>query len=133
MLLTVVVFISLRVKSNVSRFDKFLDPKWMPIHDSYFPYPMLACDLCYRQMSRNQFEINKKYLFRYIYSKKSIKYRLYFLTFTTLWANSADEFKFVLFSHKKKKKKKKSFDSSCKLFTLETICMKCQNLFSGKK
>ena len=27
----------------------------------------------------------------------------------------------------------KGFDISCKLSPLETICMKCQNLFSGKK
>ena len=28
---------------------------------------------------------------------------------------------------------KTGFDISCKLYPLETICMKCQNLFSGPK
>ena len=56
-------------------------------------------------------------------------YRLTFklsLTFTSLWANSADD-KLVIFY------KKTGLDTSCKLSPLETICMKYQILFSGKK
>ena len=51
------------------------------------------------------------------------------LAFTTLLANSADD-KFVtvfLFF------KKTGFDILCKLSPMETVCMKCQLLFSGKK
>ena len=51
------------------------------------------------------------------------------LTFTTLWVNSADDklvIFFLIFSQKK------GFDISCKLSSVETICMKCQILFSGK-
>ena len=49
------------------------------------------------------------------------------LTFTTLWADSED--KLVIFSYFSKKT---GFDISCKLSLMETICMKCQILFSGK-
>ena len=50
------------------------------------------------------------------------------LTFTTLWANSADKVDdiFSYFSQNT------SFGISCKLSPLETVCMKYQNLFSGK-
>ena len=49
------------------------------------------------------------------------------LTFTTLWANSADDklILFLIFSGNR-------FDISCKLSAMETICMKGQSLFSGK-
>ena len=46
------------------------------------------------------------------------------LTFTTLWANSADD-KLITFS------KKTEFVISCKLSSLEIICMKMSNLFFG--
>ena len=39
---------------------------------------------------------------------------------------------FIIFHQKKKKKKKKRICISCKLSPMETICMECQNLFSGK-
>ena len=47
----------------------------------------------------------------------------------TVWTNSADEKlkKFFL------KFPENSFDISCKLSPEETVCMKCQSLFSGKK
>ena len=50
------------------------------------------------------------------------------LTFTTLWANSADDnwWYFSYFSQKT------GFDISCKLSPMETICMKCQNCFLEK-
>ena len=51
------------------------------------------------------------------------------LTFTTLLANSADD-KLVIFFLLIYQKT--DFDISCKLSPLETICMKYQNLFSGK-
>ena len=46
------------------------------------------------------------------------------LTFTTFWANSADNIlmNFFLFFQKT------GFDISCKLSPMETICMKCQIL-----
>ena len=47
------------------------------------------------------------------------------LTISTQGKNFSRE-QFEIFS------KKIGFDSSCKLSPLETICMKCQNLFSGK-
>ena len=47
------------------------------------------------------------------------------LTFTTLLAISADD-KLLIFSYFSKKTR---FDILCKM---KTICMKCQNLFSGK-
>ena len=50
------------------------------------------------------------------------------LTFTTLLAYSADDklrMIFLIFQN--------WFDISCKLSPMETICMKCQNQFSGKK
>ena len=50
------------------------------------------------------------------------------VTFTTLWANSAiDKLMIFLFSFQKT-----GFDISCKLSPMETICMKCQILFSVK-
>ena len=52
---------------------------------------------------------------------------LYF-TFTTLWSNSADN-KLKYFSYIPRKT---GFDISCKSTPLETISVKCQNLFSGK-
>ena len=53
------------------------------------------------------------------------------LTFTTLWADSADDtlmifYFFFLISHKI------DFDISCKLFSQETVCKKSQSLFLGK-
>ena len=50
------------------------------------------------------------------------------LIFTALWANSADDklIFFIYFSLKT------GFDISCKLSLMETMCMKCQNSFSGK-
>ena len=50
------------------------------------------------------------------------------ITFTTLWANSADInlIYFLFFSQKT------GFDIFMQLAPLETIYMKCQNLFSGK-
>ena len=53
------------------------------------------------------------------------KYVYWLLTFTALWANSADD-KFVIFFQKV------GLDISCKLSQMETFCMKCQILFSGK-
>ena len=47
------------------------------------------------------------------------------LTFTTLWANLED--KLMAFFPRKQD------DISYELIPLETICMKCQNLFSGEK
>ena len=51
------------------------------------------------------------------------------ITFTTLWTSPADDRLVVLpyFSQKT------GFDISCKLSQLETICLKCQILFSVKK
>ena len=46
----------------------------------------------------------------------------------SLWANSADD-KLMMFSYFSQKT---GSDISCKLSPLETICMKCQNQFSGK-
>ena len=46
-----------------------------------------------------------------------------------LWANSADGI-FKYFSYVSQKT---GFDSSCKLSPMETVCMKCQILFSGEK
>ena len=51
------------------------------------------------------------------------------LTFTTLLAISGDD-KLVIFSYFSQKT---GFDISCESSPKETICMKCQNLFSGKK
>ena len=51
-----------------------------------------------------------------------------FLSFTTLWANSGDNKLMTFFLVFQKT----GFEISCKLSPLETICMKCQNLFSGK-
>ena len=49
------------------------------------------------------------------------------LIFTILWANSADnELIFSYFSQTT------GFHISCKLSPLETICIKCQILFSAK-
>ena len=49
------------------------------------------------------------------------------LNFTTLWANSADDKQiFCSFSQKT------AFDILCKLSPMKTICMKCQNQFSGR-
>ena len=50
------------------------------------------------------------------------------LTFIILWAHSADD-KLMDFSYFSQKT---GSDLSCKLSPLETICMQCQNLFSGK-
>ena len=51
------------------------------------------------------------------------------LIFTTRWAILADD-KFVIFYIISLQKT--GFDILCKLSPLETICMKCQILFSGK-
>ena len=52
----------------------------------------------------------------------------YFLTLTTLWSDSAaDKWVIFLFSQKT------GYDISCTLSPLDTICLKCQILFSGKK
>ena len=51
------------------------------------------------------------------------------LTFTTLLAISGDD-KLVIFSYFSQKT---GFDISCESSPKETICMKCQNLFSGEK
>ena len=48
------------------------------------------------------------------------KYLSDYLTFTTLWDNSADD-KLMI-----------GFVISCKLSQMEAICMKSQNLFSGE-
>ena len=47
------------------------------------------------------------------------------LTFITLWANSADDKLMIFFPET-------GFDISFKMSQLETVCMKCQILFSGK-
>ena len=71
---------------------------------------------------------------------------LFVLTFTTLLANSADGklvIVFIIFQKqqqqqqkkkqkKKKKKKKTGFNISCKLSPMETICIKCEILFTRK-
>ena len=49
------------------------------------------------------------------------------LTHSTLGKNFSRHFE-IFFS-----KKKIGFDISCKLSPLETICIKCQSLFSGEK
>ena len=49
------------------------------------------------------------------------------LSFTNLWANSADDKLMTFFSFFSQKI---GFDISCKL---SPICMKCQILYSGKK
>ena len=49
--------------------------------------------------------------------------------FTILSANSADEELIMFFSYFFKKI---GFEISCKLTPKESICMKCQSLFSGK-
>ena len=51
------------------------------------------------------------------------------LTFTIFWANSADDKLVIFFSYFSQKT---AFVISCKLFPMETICMKCQILFPGK-
>ena len=51
------------------------------------------------------------------------------LTFTALWANSADD-KLMIFFLFFTIKQVLTF--VCKLSPMETICMKCQTLFSGK-
>ena len=56
-------------------------------------------------------------------------YCLTLITFTFLWANSADS-KLVMFC---KFSQKIAFYISCKWSPKETICMKCKMLFSGKK
>ena len=48
------------------------------------------------------------------------------LTFTTLWADSADD-KLMTFSYFSQKT---GFDIAYKLSPMETIYVKCQNLFS---
>ena len=56
-------------------------------------------------------------------------FHLLYLTFTTLWANSADNklmIIFFIFSQKT------GFEISCKLSPLETICMKFQIMFTNK-
>ena len=50
------------------------------------------------------------------------------LTFTTLWANSADDKLVIFFLFCQKT----GFYISCKLSPMETICIKCLILFSGK-
>ena len=50
-----------------------------------------------------------------------------YLTFTTLWANSADDKLMIFFLFFQKI----GFVISCKLSSKETICMKCQSLFYG--
>ena len=52
------------------------------------------------------------------------------VTFTTVLANSADNKLKYFFSYFSQKT---GFDISCKLSLLETVCMKCQTLFPGKK
>ena len=47
------------------------------------------------------------------------------LTFTTLRANLTDDIFFYF-------NQTTGSDISCKLSPLETICMKCQNLFAGE-
>ena len=51
-------------------------------------------------------------------------WRRFALSHCLTWANSADD-KVMPFSQKT------GFDISCKLSPLETICLKCQKLFSG--
>ena len=66
-------------------------------------------------------------------------------TFTTLWANSADDKLLIIFLFFQENirhfmqtvyiwyfPQKTGFDLSCKLSSLEKICMKSQVLFSGK-
>ena len=53
----------------------------------------------------------------------------YVLTFTTHWANLADD-KLMIFSSFLSQKV--GFDISCKLSPLKTVCMKYQSLYSGK-
>ena len=50
------------------------------------------------------------------------------LAITTLWANSANDKSMIFFSYFSQET---GFDSSHKLSPLETVCMKCQNLFQG--
>ena len=66
--------------------------------------------------------------FKYWYNNLSSCY--YGLTFTTLLANSADDKLVIIFSYFSQKI---DFDISCKLSPAETICIKCQSLFSGEK
>ena len=47
------------------------------------------------------------------------------IPFTTHWANSADDKLMIFFPDNR-------LNISCKLSTLETICLKCQDLFSGQ-
>ena len=51
------------------------------------------------------------------------------LTFPTLWAISADDKLIIFFSYFSQKT---GVGIPCKLSPLGTICMNCQNLFSGK-
>ena len=51
-----------------------------------------------------------------------------YLTFTTLWANSADDKLEVIFSDFFEKI---GYVISCKMSSKETICMQCQSLFHG--
>ena len=63
-----------------------------------------------------------------------IKNSYQYLTFTTLWVNSADN-KLMIFCFPPPPPlppPRTGFDISCKLSPVETIYMKCQNLFSGK-
>ena len=51
------------------------------------------------------------------------------LTFTVLWINTADDKLMIILLFFPKQT---GFDFSCKLFQMETICMKSQILFPGK-
>ena len=53
---------------------------------------------------------------------------IFFMDQISLLAHSADD-KLIVFLFFQKT----GFDISCKVSPLETICMKCQNLFSGEK
>ena len=72
--------------------------------------------------------VNKRSLLKHLYVL-SLNWGKVSLNLITVWANSADD-KFIIFFLFFSAN---SFDISCILSPKETICIKCQNLFSEKK
>ena len=78
---------------------------------------------------KNQSQLNSKSNPRPGLSCTGLKANGVDLTFTTLWASSAED----KLGHISYFPQKTGLDISCKFYSLENIFMKCQILFSGKK